>query len=59
MVYGLTRVEQDLTEHPPADVGELLRRIGHAFVDGVGGVTGIYPFLPMRLPAVTVAALAP
>ena len=40
MVYGLTQASQDLTEHPPADVGELLRRIGQAFIGSVGGVTG-------------------
>lgn len=41
MVFGLARAEQDLTQRPPADVGDLLRRIGQAFVEGVGGVTGI------------------
>lgn len=41
MVLGLTRAEQELAERPPVDVGDLLRRLGRAFIDGVGGVTGI------------------
>jgi dihydroxyacetone kinase-like protein len=41
MLLGLTRAEQELDRRPPADVGELLRSIGQAFLDEVGGVTGI------------------
>jgi dihydroxyacetone kinase-like protein len=41
MVLGLTRAEQDLSRRPPVNVGELLQRVGQAFVDSVGGVTGI------------------
>jgi len=41
MVYGLTLAAEDLAGKPPADVGDLFRRIGGAFLGSVGGVTGI------------------
>jgi dihydroxyacetone kinase-like protein len=41
MVLGLTQATQDLGKQPPADIGDLFRRLGQAFIDSVGGVTGI------------------
>jgi dihydroxyacetone kinase-like protein len=41
MVLGFTRANENLENQPPADAGDLFRRLGQAFVDSVGGVTGI------------------
>jgi dihydroxyacetone kinase-like protein len=40
MLYGWTQAERRLSGEPPADVGQLLRQTGQAFLDNVGGVTG-------------------
>jgi dihydroxyacetone kinase-like protein len=40
MLLGLSQAVKRLDERPPADVGELLRQTGQAFLGSVGGVTG-------------------
>jgi dihydroxyacetone kinase-like protein len=40
MLYGWTQADRRLSEQPPADVGQLLRQTGQAFLGNVGGVTG-------------------
>jgi dihydroxyacetone kinase-like protein len=40
MLLGLTQAYSQLSARPPADVGELLRQMGQAFLGNVGGVTG-------------------
>jgi len=41
MLHGFREAQKGLRATPPADVGEVIRRTGEAFLENVGGVTGI------------------
>lgn len=41
MLGGLREARESLAREPPADCGDLFSRIGRAFIDTVGGVTGV------------------
>jgi phosphoenolpyruvate---glycerone phosphotransferase subunit DhaL len=41
MLLGFHQGQASLREAPAVDVGEVLRRVGEAFIDNVGGVTGV------------------
>jgi phosphoenolpyruvate---glycerone phosphotransferase subunit DhaL len=41
MLLGFRQGQASLRETPAADTGELIRRVGEAFIDTVGGVTGV------------------
>jgi phosphoenolpyruvate---glycerone phosphotransferase subunit DhaL len=41
MLRGLREAQKSLADQPAADCGDLFRRTGRAFIENVGGVTGV------------------
>jgi phosphoenolpyruvate---glycerone phosphotransferase subunit DhaL len=41
MLLGFSQARKSVEERPPADIGHVFRQVGEAFMENVGGVTGV------------------
>jgi len=41
MLLGFSQAQKNMAERPPADIGQVFRHMGEAFIENVGGVTGV------------------